>query len=39
MNHTATVYLMDSKGVLADTTNDEEPEAVQREKLRRLVAR
>jgi protein SCO1/2 len=39
MNHTATVYLMDSKGVLADTTNDAEPEAVQREKLRRLVAR
>jgi protein SCO1/2 len=39
MNHTASVYLMDSKGVLASTTNDEEPEAVQREKLRRLVAR
>jgi protein SCO1/2 len=39
MNHTATVYLMDSKGVLVSTTNDEEPEAVQREKLRRLVAR
>jgi protein SCO1/2 len=39
MNHTATVFLIDRRGVLASTTNDEESEAVQREKLRRLVAR
>lgn len=39
MNHTATVYLVDRKGVLASTMNHQEPEAVQRDKLRRLLAR
>ncbi len=39
MNHTATVYLMDRKGGLAGTLNHREPEATQREKLRRLLAR
>lgn len=39
MNHTATVYLIDRKGVLASTMNHQDPEAVQREKLRRLLAR
>lgn len=39
MNHTATVYLIDREGVLASTTNHQEPEVVQREKLRRLLAR
>jgi protein SCO1 len=39
MNHTATVYLVDAKGMLAGTTNHEESEAVQRQKLRRLLTR
>ena len=39
MNHTATVFLMDRTGVLAGTTNHEEPEAVQLNKLRRLLTR
>jgi protein SCO1/2 len=38
MNHTATVFLIDRKGALAGTTSHEETEAVQREKLRRLIA-
>ena len=38
MNHTATIFLIDRKGVLVSTTNDEESEAVQLEKLRRLLA-
>ena len=39
MNHSATVFLMDRKGALAGTTNHEESEAVQRDKLRRLLSR
>ncbi len=39
MNHTATVYLIDGQGALAGTLSHREPEAVQREKLRRLLAR
>ena len=39
MNHTATVYLIDPKGALAGTLNHQEPEGVQRQKLRRLLAR
>jgi protein SCO1/2 len=39
MNHTATVFLMDRRGALAGTTNHEESEAVQLNKLRRLLAR
>jgi protein SCO1/2 len=39
MNHTAIVFLMDRKGALAGTTNHEESEAVQLNKLRRLVTR
>jgi protein SCO1 len=39
MNHTATIFLMDRKGALASTTNHEEPEAVQHNKLRRLLTR
>ena len=37
MNHTATVFLMDRRGALASTTNHEEPEAVQLNKVRRLL--
>jgi protein SCO1/2 len=39
MNHTATVFLMDRRGALAGTTNQEESEAVRRDKLRRLLTR
>jgi protein SCO1/2 len=39
INHTATVYLMDAKGQFAGSIAYQEPAAVQREKLRRLVAR
>jgi cytochrome oxidase Cu insertion factor (SCO1/SenC/PrrC family) len=39
MNHTATVFLMDRTGVLAGTTNHEESEVVQLNKLRRLLTR
>ena len=39
MNHTATVFLMDRTGVLAGTTNHEETEVVQLNKLRRLLTR
>ena len=39
MNHTATVFLIDRNGALAGTTSHEESEAVQRDKLRRLLAR
>ena len=39
MNHTATVFLMDRRGALAGTTNHEESEAVQLNKLRRLLTR
>jgi protein SCO1/2 len=39
MNHTATLFLVDASGALAGTTNHQEAEAVQREKLRRLLAR
>jgi protein SCO1/2 len=39
MNHTAAVFLMDRKGALAGTTSHEESEAVQRDKLRRLLSR
>jgi protein SCO1/2 len=38
VNHTATVFLIDRKGALAATTNYEETEAVQRNKLQRLAA-
>ena len=39
MNHSATVFLMDRKGALAGTTNHEESDSVQRDKLRRLLSR
>jgi protein SCO1/2 len=39
MNHTANVFLMDRTGVLAGATNHQEPEAVQLNKLRRLLTR
>jgi protein SCO1/2 len=39
MNHTATVFLMDRRGALAGTTNQEESAAVQLNKLRRLLTR
>lgn len=39
MNHSASLFLVDAKGSLAGTTNHQETEAVQREKLRRLLTR
>jgi len=39
MNHTATVYLFDSKGALVSTLSFQEKPETQREKVRRLVGR
>jgi protein SCO1/2 len=39
MNHSASLFLVDAKGSLAGTTNHQETEAVQRDKLRRLLTR
>jgi len=39
MNHTALVYLMDAKGLLASTLTFQEPAATQRQKLARLLER